>query len=86
VSTNETMPLTRMVPLTRKQRRTKNIIAELTEANEGTPPSARELAEVLNISIPAVYHLIRGIMDRGHATKVRFKPHTLQLVEELERA
>jgi SOS-response transcriptional repressor LexA len=69
------------LPLTKKQKHAAIVIQKLTEAN-GWPPTGAELAEALNLTTGGAYSLIRGLMARGHATKVRCKPHTLQLVEK----
>jgi DNA-binding MarR family transcriptional regulator len=75
-----------MMPLTPKQKRAELIIRELMDANNGVPPTGKELAEVLKVTVPSAYSLIRGMMARGWATKVKGRPHSLQLIEGDRRA
>lgn len=71
-----------MLPPTKKQLECEKVIARLTRENEGVSPSLDEIGLVLGVTTPAVFHLVRQLVRKGRATRVRGVYRSLQLVQE----
>jgi hypothetical protein len=69
-----------MFPPTTKQRKFELALKELTEANNGVPPTLKQLAATLGVTYGAAHQMSDRLCARGRARKQFRMSQTLELI------
>jgi hypothetical protein len=75
-----------MFPPTTRQRKFERVIERLTAANDGVPPSYKEIATELGVTYAAARAMSERICARGRARKQPGMPRTFELIKEAPQA
>lgn len=73
----------RVEKLTTNQRRTFEIVKTLIAEN-GFPPTLKELANVLNVSAPSVHEQVLQLVEKGYLSREPRKSRSLRVLQEVE--
>jgi hypothetical protein len=63
-----------------KQRKLEHVIKKLTDANDGVPPSFKEIAAELDVTVGAVRNMSDRLCARGRARKQYRMARTIELI------
>jgi len=69
-----------LLPPTPKQRAVEKFIARYIEEHDGISPSFAEIGAAFGISDAAAFDLVRGLINRGRATKAQHMTRSIRLV------
>ncbi len=69
-----------MIPATPKQRRVERFVLEYIVEHDGVPPTIREIAEALEISLSGAHGLLDRLQARGRIRRMPGRARTVEIV------